>query len=311
MTTPASLRPADRRSAEDRVARYDWDALAAELDAYGCAVIEKLLTPGECTEIAALYPHEEHFRSHIHMARHGFGKGEYRYFRYPLPDLIAACAPRSIRVSRPSPTTGTSAWASPSATPPTHAEFLKLCHDAGQTRPTPLLLQYVAGRLQLPASGPLRRSRLPDPGGDPALRAGPRLHRRRIRADRAAPAHAEPGRGRAAAPRRCRRLRRPQPSGSGHEGQLPRQPAPWRQPPALRPAPHRRHHLPRREVEPGLVPKPSRILKRWQAGLQPLSGLIPAPKTTPFQRLASRSPRPAILTPSHRKKSSLGGMTLG
>ena len=52
------------------------------------AVIEKLLSPEECRQIAGLYPHEEHFRSHIHMARHGFGKGEYRYFKYPLPDLL-------------------------------------------------------------------------------------------------------------------------------------------------------------------------------------------------------------------------------
>ena len=104
-------------SAEQRVARYDWPGLAAELDGYGAAVIEKLLTPEECRQIAALYPHEEHFRSHIHMARHGFGKGEYRYFKYPLPDLLAACAPRSIRASRRSPMNGTSAWASTCAIP--------------------------------------------------------------------------------------------------------------------------------------------------------------------------------------------------
>src|SRR5262245_50461844 len=78
------------KSADERVGGYDWLALSNELDSFGCAVIEKLLTPQECAEIAALYPHEEHFRSHIHMARHGFGKGEYRYFKYPLPDLIGA-----------------------------------------------------------------------------------------------------------------------------------------------------------------------------------------------------------------------------
>ena len=75
-------------SAQARVSRYDWEALSAELSGYGCAVMEKLLSPDECRQIAALYPHEGHFRSHIHMARHGFGKGEYRYFKYPLPDLI-------------------------------------------------------------------------------------------------------------------------------------------------------------------------------------------------------------------------------
>ena len=71
-----------------RVAALDWCNLSAQLDGFGNAVIEGLLTPEECRGIADLYPHEEHFRSHIHMARHGFGKGEYRYFKYPLPNLI-------------------------------------------------------------------------------------------------------------------------------------------------------------------------------------------------------------------------------
>ncbi len=74
--------------AKERIGKYDWDDLGTDLDTYGCAVIPNLLTPEECSAIAALYPHEEHFRSHIVMARHGFGKGEYRYFSYPLPDLL-------------------------------------------------------------------------------------------------------------------------------------------------------------------------------------------------------------------------------
>ncbi|MGA7032719.1 MAG: proline hydroxylase, partial [Pseudolabrys sp.] len=76
------------RTAEMRVAQYDWSALSKELSGYGCAVIKNLLSPEECRQIAGLYPKEGRFRSHIHMARHGFGKGEYRYFKYPLPDLI-------------------------------------------------------------------------------------------------------------------------------------------------------------------------------------------------------------------------------
>jgi hypothetical protein len=79
---------AAEKSAAGRVADHDWDAIGAELNSYGCAVLPKLLTTGECRSIAALYPQEEHFRSHIHMARHGFGKGEYRYFKYPLPAPI-------------------------------------------------------------------------------------------------------------------------------------------------------------------------------------------------------------------------------
>jgi uncharacterized protein len=76
------------KSAEVRLKKHDWDRTGSDLNSFGCAAIDKLLTRDECREIAALYPKEEFFRSHIHMARHGFGKGEYRYFKYPLPDLL-------------------------------------------------------------------------------------------------------------------------------------------------------------------------------------------------------------------------------
>jgi hypothetical protein len=133
------------RSAEARVAAQDWGALASELDAYGAAVMPALLSPQECAEIAALYPHEEHFRSHVVMARHGFGKGEYRYFRYPMPDLISglrtALYPRLAGVAND--------WNERMGVaqryPADHAAFLQLCHQNGQTRPTPLLLQYGPG----------------------------------------------------------------------------------------------------------------------------------------------------------------------
>jgi len=132
-------------AAEDRVAARDWTALASELDNHGCAVLEGLLTPRECGALAALYPHERHFRSHVDMARHGFGRGEYRYFRYPLPDLVAAL--RDALYARLAPIAN--AWNErmriDTRYPPAHADFLKLCHEADQTRPTPLLLQYVAG----------------------------------------------------------------------------------------------------------------------------------------------------------------------
>jgi uncharacterized protein len=131
--------------AETRVAKYDWPAVTADLDAYGCAVLSNLLTAEESHGIAALYPDETLFRSHIHMARHGFGKGEYRYFKYPLPELVGALRtalyPRLAGVAN--------AWAARMGQderyPDDHAAFLKRCHKAGQTRPTPLLLQYVAG----------------------------------------------------------------------------------------------------------------------------------------------------------------------
>jgi len=133
------------RAAETRVAARDWPALTTELSGHGCAVIEKLLTPEECRQTAALYPDESHFRSHVHMARHGFGKGEYRYFRYPLPDLIGALRtalyPRLAAVAND----WNERMGITQRYPGEHAAFLRQCHAQGQTRPTPLLLQYVPG----------------------------------------------------------------------------------------------------------------------------------------------------------------------
>lgn len=128
-----------------RVSSYDWPALAAELDEYGCTVLPKLLSPEECRAVAALYPDEGHFRSHVHMARYGFGKGEYRYFKYPLPALLGA-----LRTALyPHLATVANGWNSRMGLneryPGDHASFLKRCHEAGQSRPTPLLLQYVPG----------------------------------------------------------------------------------------------------------------------------------------------------------------------
>ncbi|NTJ08462.1 2OG-Fe(II) oxygenase [Rhizobium lusitanum] len=132
-------------SAEARVAAYDWKALAGELDSFGCAVLTKLLAPEECRAIAGLYPDESHFRSHVLMARHGFGKGEYRYFRYPLPDLLGGLR----TVLYPHLADVANEWnvrmGIDERYPDEHASFLKQCHAAGQMRPTPLLLQYVPG----------------------------------------------------------------------------------------------------------------------------------------------------------------------
>ena len=132
-------------SAETCVAAYDWEALAASLDAHGCAVLEGLLGAEECAAIAALYDEPDHFRSHVVMARHGFGRGEYRYFDYPLPGLIGglrtALYPRLAVVAND--------WNArmnvAERYPDRHAEFLERCHAAGQGRPTPLLLRYREG----------------------------------------------------------------------------------------------------------------------------------------------------------------------
>ena len=131
--------------AEGRVAAYDWHALGGELDNYGCAVLPKLLSPEECRTIAALYCDESHFRSHIHMARHGFGKGEYRYFKYPLPDLLDELRTALYPYLAGSANEWNRRLGIDERYPNNHASFLKQCHDGGQTRPTPLLLQYVPG----------------------------------------------------------------------------------------------------------------------------------------------------------------------
>ena len=131
-------------TADSRVAAYDWEALCGEIDANGYAVLQNLLSRDECRTVAALYSDERFFRSHVNMARHGFGKGEYRYFRYPLPEPIAglrtALYPRLVGVAN----SWNSRMGIDARYPADHTSFLKRCHDAGQTRPTPLLLQYVA-----------------------------------------------------------------------------------------------------------------------------------------------------------------------
>jgi hypothetical protein len=128
-----------------RIAEYDWRHLADVLDQQGHALLERLLTPAECRRIAALYPRTELFRSQVHMARHGFGQGEYRYFAYPLPDWL-----HGLRTAFYPPLAGVAnGWNARMGIdrryPAEHAAFLQQCHDAGQTRPTPLLLQYGSG----------------------------------------------------------------------------------------------------------------------------------------------------------------------
>jgi len=134
-----------RGDAEDRLPAYDWMKVTEDLSSHGCAVIERLLSAEECRQIASLYPDESHFRSHVHMARHGFGKGEYRYFKYPLPELLAGLRTALYPHLADTANTWNERMGVDARYPEQHADFLKQCHAAGQTRPTPLLLQYVPG----------------------------------------------------------------------------------------------------------------------------------------------------------------------
>jgi uncharacterized protein len=129
----------------DRVRGLDWERISQGLDASGNAVVERLMTVAECQSLAALYEETGRFRSRVVMGRHGFGRGEYQYFGYPLPEVVSglrtAFYPRLVPIAN--------RWNGQlridSVYPATHAEFLSRCREAGQDRPTPLLLQYQAG----------------------------------------------------------------------------------------------------------------------------------------------------------------------
>jgi uncharacterized protein len=123
----------------------DWQQVGAELDARGAAVLPRLVSADVCTTLASLYDDDNLFRSRVVMARHGFGRGEYKYFADPLPALIAQLRlhlypPLAAIANRWSQMQGAEV-----RYPPTHGDFRRRCHDAGQTRPTPLLLRYGPG----------------------------------------------------------------------------------------------------------------------------------------------------------------------
>ncbi len=130
---------------EPRVGDQDWAAMGRDLDDHGCAVAPQLLTAAECREIAGWFDDDRRFRSHVVMARHGFGRGEYKYFTYPLPDAIASLRAALYPRLAPIANRWNDAMGLAVRYPEAHADFLARCHAAGQTRPTPLLLQYGAG----------------------------------------------------------------------------------------------------------------------------------------------------------------------
>jgi hypothetical protein len=130
------------QSIEERVGAIDWKQVSQDLDAQGNAVVERILFAEECEPLAALYSRDEIFRSRVVMGQHGFGRGEYKYFSYPLPDLIAdlrtAVYPRLVPIAN----RWNAAMGIDVRYPEKHEDFIKRCHRAGQAKPTPLLLQY-------------------------------------------------------------------------------------------------------------------------------------------------------------------------
>jgi uncharacterized protein len=132
-------------SIQERVAALNWPQIETNLGAYGWAVAESLLSPGECRALAGMYNEDGFFRSRIVMARHGFGRGEYKYWAHPLPEIIAtlrtAFYPRLAQVANRWNETMKIDFMYPAD----HENYLEQCHRAGQTKPTPLLLQYKEG----------------------------------------------------------------------------------------------------------------------------------------------------------------------
>jgi hypothetical protein len=128
-----------------RLASLDWPRITGDLDAYGCAVLPAILSADQCAALAESYAADGLFRSRVIMARHGFGRGEYQYFTYPLPELVAALRSALYPHLAEIANRWNEALGADLRYPADLAAFLERCHQAGQTKPTPLLLQYGAG----------------------------------------------------------------------------------------------------------------------------------------------------------------------
>ena len=136
---------AARKISSAEVGAIDWGRIAADLDAQGHAVIERLLAAEQCDALVKLYSSADLFRSRVIMSRHGYGRGEYQYFSYPLPDVVAGLRTSIYPHLAPIANRWNELLGSDVRFPADHAEFIERCHAAGQKRPTPLLLQYQTG----------------------------------------------------------------------------------------------------------------------------------------------------------------------
>ena len=146
-TAPSERTPgtSGRYDITGRIETIDWNRIVRDLDDRGNATIANLLDADQCKALVGLYPHDELFRSRVVMARHGYGRGEYRYFGYPLPGIIATLRTGIYPRLAPIANRWNEAMGIDVRYPLAHEEFIARCHAAGQTRPTPLLLQYGAG----------------------------------------------------------------------------------------------------------------------------------------------------------------------
>jgi hypothetical protein len=134
-----------KRGIESHVDALDWAGISRHLDEHGGAILPKLLLAAEASAVSRLYEDERLFRSHIVMARHGFGRGEYKYFEYPLPPVVERLRTALYPRLAPIANRWNESLGSRVRYPDAHAAYLERCHEAGQTRPTPLLLEYTEG----------------------------------------------------------------------------------------------------------------------------------------------------------------------
>lgn len=132
-------------SIDTRIATLDWPHIAQQLESQGWARIPALLAPEECADTAALFDRPDGFRSHVVMQRHGYGQGEYRYFAYPHPPLVARLRTALYPHLAPIANDWHARMGLPADFPPDHAGFIARCHADGQRRPTPLILRYGPG----------------------------------------------------------------------------------------------------------------------------------------------------------------------
>ena len=145
MTCDEHFNPASAQPAVGRAEALDWARVRKDLDEQGSAILFNVLSAKECRALASLYPDDALFRSRIVMARHGFGRGEYKYFSYPLPDVVQRLRSTLYRRLAPVANQWNLTMGLDVRYPEEHSDFVQRCHDARQLRPTPLLLQYGAG----------------------------------------------------------------------------------------------------------------------------------------------------------------------
>jgi len=217
------------QAAVQRVNALNWQRISQDLDDQGNAILERVLCPDECQILAGLYPDDRLFRSRVVMARHGFGRGEYKYFSYPLPDIISEL--RTVFYSQVAPVANrwNTALGVEVRFPEKHSDFLQ---------------RIRRRRLQLPPPGSLRRARLSDTGDHLVVRARKRFYWRGVCTRGTTSPHAVTSGGGCFASRRCCSLRRPLPPSTGEAGSPSGQSSARRQSSALGTPPYTWHHSP-------------------------------------------------------------------